>query len=135
MEIGEFELALRLVVGQATNNGEGQLKLFTVVAIMRMFKIIRLIWTFYKNFLLLSAIITAFCIRAFWMYDLAGFFGIFWCKVVTLGLTYYFINTNKKNEYYYYQNLGVPKALLWMATLSFDFIMFLVLIILTYHLK
>ena len=111
------------------------LKALTVVAIMRLFKIIRLVWTFYKNFLLLSAIITAFCLRAFWMYGFASFFGIFWCKVVTLGLTYYFINTNKKNEYYYYQNLGVAKTLLWRATLSFDFVLFLLLLILTYHLK
>lgn len=111
------------------------LKALTFVAIMRLFKIIRLTWTFYKNFLLISAIITFFCLRAFWINGFAGFLGIFWCKVLTFGLTYYFINTNKKNEYYYYQNLGVAKALLWTATLSFDFILFLLLLILTYHLK
>jgi hypothetical protein len=98
-------------------------------------KIIRLTWTFYRNFLLLSAIITAFCARAFWMYGFAGFFGIFWCKIATLGLTYYLINTRKKNEYYYYQNLGVGKRLLWSITLSFDFALFLLLLMLTYRLK
>jgi hypothetical protein len=80
-------------------------------------------------------VITAFCVRAFWLNGFAGFFGIFWCKLATLGLTYYFINANKKNEYYYYQNLGVAKTLLWGATLIFDFILFLLLLILTSYLK
>lgn len=102
---------------------------------MRLFNIIRLIWTFYKNFLLLSVIITGFCLRAFWMYGFAAFFGIFWCKVLTLALTYYFINTKKKNEYYYYQNLGVSKTLLWTVTISFDFVLFLLFIILANFLK
>lgn len=103
--------------------------------IMQLLKIIRLIWTFYKNFLLLSLVVTAFCLRAFWMSGFASFFGIFWCKVATLLLTYYFVNTNKKNEYYYYLNLGVGKTLLWTLTLSFDFILFILSLILTYHLK
>ena len=102
---------------------------------MRLFTTIRLICTFYRNFLLLSAIITAFCARAFWLYGFAGFFGIFWCKVATLGLTYYFINTSKKNEYYYYQNLGVAKTLLWTATLSLDLLLFLLSLVLTSYIK
>ena len=102
---------------------------------MQQFKIIRLIWTFYKNFLILSAIINFFCLRTLWFNGLSSFFGIFWCKVMTLGVTYYFVNNNKKYEYYYYLNLGVPKTLLWTATLSFDFVLFLLILILTYHLK
>ena len=101
----------------------------------RLFKTIRLIWAFYMNFLWPSVILTAFCLRAFWVFGFDSFFGIFWCKVLTLGLTYYLINSNKKNEYYYFQNLGVTKTLLWAATISFDFILFLLLLILTYHLK
>ncbi len=101
---------------------------------MRLFKTIQLIWTFYKSFLLLSAIITFFCVRAFWKYGFASFFGIFWCKIATLGLTYYLVSTYKKNEYYYYQNLGVSKTLLWTVSLSFDFALFLFLLILTNHL-
>ena len=106
-----------------------------LATIMRLFRIIRLIWTFYKNFLPLSIIITAFCLRAFWIYGFSAFFGIFWGKIVTLGLTYYLINSNKKNEYYYYQNLGLAKTLLWAATLVFDFVFFLLLIFLAYQFK
>ncbi len=102
---------------------------------MRFFKTIRLSWTFYKNFMLLSAVITAFCLRSFWMYGFAGFFGIFWSKVFTLGVTYYFVNNNKKNEYHYYQNLGISKTVLWVVTLFFDIVLFLLLLILAYRLK
>lgn len=102
---------------------------------MKLVKFIRLNWTFYKNFLLLSAIITAFCLRAIWLNGLSAFFGVFWCKLISLALIYYFVNSNKKNEYYYYQNLGIGKRLLWTTTLSFDFVLFILLLILTYHLK
>lgn len=102
---------------------------------MQILKIIQLIWTFYRNFLLLSAFITFLCLRAFWMYGFSSFFGIFWLKVLTMGATYYLIDSNKKNEYYYFQNLGVSKHLLWIASLSFDFVLFLFLLILTDYLQ
>ena len=54
---------------------------------------------------------------------------------MSLGLTYYFINSYKNKEYYYYQNLGVSKSFLWAVTLTFDFALFIFLIIQTYHLK
>jgi len=107
----------------------------TAITIMRLIKTIRLAWTFYRNFLLLSATITAVCIRIFWINRFTGFFGIFWCKILSLALTYYFINANKKKEYYYYLNLGVSKTLLWASTLLFDLALFLGLLILVYQLK
>lgn len=69
------------------------------------------------------------------MYGFSGFFGIFWSKVLTMGITYYLIDSTKKNEYYYYQNLGVSKPLLWIASLSFDFVLFLFLLMLTGRLQ
>lgn len=54
---------------------------------------------------------------------------------MTMALIYYFININKKKEYYYYQNLGISKTLLWAASLTFDFILFIFLLILTYFLR
>lgn len=96
-----------------------------------MFLLIRLVWTFYRNFLLFSALITGFCIRAFWLGGFSSFFGVFWCKVASLGLTYYFVSISKKNEFYYYQNFGISKKLLWTVTLTVDFIIFIVLIIIS----
>ena len=63
-----------------------------------------------------------------WKYGFSAFFGLFWLKIVTLGLTYYFINNYKSKEYYYYQNLGLSKVFLWAVTLSFDFSLFIFLI-------
>jgi hypothetical protein len=102
---------------------------------MKIFKTIGLIWAFYKNFLLLSTIITACCIMLFWEYGFSIFNMLFWFKLGTLAITYYFINDYKKKEYYYYQNLGVSKVLLWTTTLSFDFILSMFLIIQTYKFK
>ncbi len=74
---------------------------------MQLFKKIRIIWTFYQSFLILSLIITGSCISIFWKYGFAVFSQLFWFKIITLGLTYYFINSYKNKEYYYYQNLGI----------------------------
>jgi hypothetical protein len=71
----------------------------------------------------------------FWINDLTGFFGIFWCKVLSLAITYYFINDRKKKEYYYYLNLGVSKKMLWISSVSFDFALFVISIIILFDLQ
>jgi|694.fasta_scaffold30205_5 hypothetical protein len=93
-------------------------------------KNINITCTFYRNFILLSLIITAICLRAFWLFQFKIFFAIFWFKIVTLAITYYFIDVYKRKEYYYYQNLGISKLKLWTITLGFDFALFISLIIL-----
>jgi len=79
--------------------------------------------------------VTAFCINLFWKYGFSIFFSLFWLKAATLGLTYVYINSYKNKEYYYYQNLGVSRLLLWGTTLTFDFSMFIFIIIQAFHLK
>lgn len=101
---------------------------------MGLFKTIRLMLLFYKNFCGVSLAITLFCVGTFWRYNFHLFFFLFWFKVITLGLIYYFINMTKKNEFYYYQNLGLSKEILWIATLAFDFIICIALFILVYKL-
>jgi hypothetical protein len=83
----------------------------------------------------LSFLITATCLVLFWEYGFGVFSTLFWFKIGTLGLTFYFINNYKNKEYYYYQNLGVSKTLLWSTTLSFDFALFVFLIIQEYTFK
>ena len=95
---------------------------------MQIQKTIRLIWTFYKGFLLASVLINACCLIIFWKYGFPVFTGILWLKIITLGYTYYLINGYKKREYYYYQNLGISKILLWTSTLTFDLSLFIFLI-------
>jgi len=83
----------------------------------------------------LSFLITATCLVLFWEYGFGIFSVLFWFKISTLALTFYFINNYKNKEYYYYQNLGVSKILLWSTTLSFDFALFIFLIIQEYTFK
>jgi len=54
---------------------------------------------------------------------------IFWFKMVSYGIIIYYINNYKSKEFYYYQNLGIPKLTLWIGTLTFDFIIFIALLI------
>lgn len=97
----------------------------------KIFKTIRLIWTFYRSYILFSAIVTLFLVRIFWLYGFPSFFGIFWGKLFSLAIAYSFVHNSKKKEYYYYLNHGIGKNQLWITTLSFDFIVFILLLILT----
>lgn len=102
---------------------------------MQLRKAIRLVASFYQSFLLFSILITVCCIGIFWKYGLTSFVTIFWFKIASLGLTYYFVNSYKRKTYYYYFNLGLSKILLWTATLVFDITLFLSLIILIYKIR
>lgn len=54
---------------------------------------------------------------------------LFWFKIFTLAIIVYTINIYKKNEFYYYKNLGISKFTLWIPILIFDFMFFLITII------
>src|SRR5438128_794436 len=96
-------------------------------------KTIRLLFLFYTSYGIASSVITGSCLYLFWQYGFSIFQALFWFKLATLGIIYYYINDYKKKEFYYYQNLGISKLLLWIATLSFDFFLFIFLIIQTYR--
>jgi len=102
---------------------------------MRLIKDIRLILTFYKSFLLATLVITACCIQIFWKYGIETFFVLFWFKVFTLIVIFYFIRKLKSKEFYYYQNLGVSKLISWTTTLVFDFSLFIFSLVITYKFK
>ena len=102
---------------------------------MRILKTIRLIWTFYRSFFVLSLLLTTCNLILFWEYGLGIFVELFWLKVLTLAITFYFINSYKNKEYYFYQNLGLSKVLIWTTSLIFDFVLFIFLIILIYNLR
>lgn len=102
---------------------------------MKLYKTARLIWTFYRSFVLASVVITICCIKLLWDYDFIIFGLLFWFKVATLGLVFYFINSYKSNHYYYYQNLGVSRIVLWATTLGFDLFLFIFLTVLAYKIR
>ncbi|MFD2034350.1 hypothetical protein ACFSKL_06085 [Belliella marina] len=68
-------------------------------------KKIKLLKVFYSSFALFSLVITVVClVIAF--YSGGKSIGIlFWLKLGTSGLIYFFQNDEMKHEYYYYKNL------------------------------
>lgn len=99
------------------------------------FKTIRIIFTFYRSFLLASLLITGACLVLFWEYGMSIFAVLFWLKLGTMAAIFWFINSYKSKEYYYYRNLGISKTVLWTTTLVFDFALFLFLIVQLYKFK
>jgi len=94
-------------------------------------KSLRLFFTFYKSFAFASWMVTLSCMIITHTWGLKAFTALFWFKIITLGLILYFINNYKREEFYYYKNLGFSKKHLWISTLLFDFILFIALMILT----
>jgi hypothetical protein len=58
---------------------------------------------------------------------------LFWYKVITLPLILYTAIHYKKQELYYYQNLGVSKLTLGICTSVFDFSLWLALSIIAFN--
>jgi hypothetical protein len=74
--------------------------------------------------MLVTLLITSIALVFFFQDGFRIFNGILWLKIATNALVWYFINSFKAKEFFYYQNLGVSKRLLWGSALSFDFNLF-----------
>jgi lipopolysaccharide export LptBFGC system permease protein LptF len=95
-------------------------------------KTLRLILTFYKSFAFLSFLITFVCLGLLYGFGTNGIYMIqtlFWFKIFTLAVIVGYTNAYKKNEIYYYKNLGISRLTLWIPILIFDFLIFLISII------
>jgi len=87
---------------------------------------LRLIGTFYKSYLIASSIITISCMQLIYMGGINIISVLFWFKLITLGIIVYYINSYKKNEFYYYQSLGLSKLFLWFSTILIDVSLFVI---------
>ena len=87
------------------------------------------------SFAVASLLFTLCCISIFWNNGFSVFAGIFWFKVLTGLIIFYFVNDYRKKEYYFYYNLGIAKRQLWLITLGFDFSIFILAIILISNVK
>ena len=95
-------------------------------------KTLRLILTFYKSFAFISFFITFICLAILYGFGAKGIHVIqplFWFKIGTLAIIVYSVNVYKKNEFYYYKNLGISKLKLWIPIVTFDFLFFLITLI------
>lgn len=92
---------------------------------------IRLILTFYRSFFFLSLIITIACLYIVNVHGLKTIASVLGIKLFTFGLIYLYIGNYKRRDFFYYQNLGMPKKKLWVSSLTLDIFLFLVLMVIT----
>jgi len=102
-----------------------------------MAKIIRSLYTFYLNHFLIGFILSFCCAYIYNVYgcNYKTLPFLFWFKVITMSIIWYAVKTNKRKEFFYYQNLGISKTLLWTVTLGIDFILFVSMLILTFNMR
>jgi hypothetical protein len=86
---------------------------------------LRAILSFYSSFAFVGFLLTAACLGTLYSTGLAMFTLLFWLKVGTMWIIYYFTDNIKRKEYYYYDNLGISKSTLWIPALVLDFIVFM----------
>lgn len=86
---------------------------------------LKLIFQFYRNFIIASFVITFICALLFEQYGLKTLSVLLVFKLFSFLVIFYLTNEYKKKEYYYYFNLGLSKILLWGGALIFDFLFFL----------
>ena len=94
-------------------------------------KSLSLLYRFYLNFCLVSIIITLVSMGLFYTLGVAAAVIILWFKIITMAIFTWYVSAYKHKEFYYYRNLGLSKQRLFACTLGFDFIIFVVLMVLT----
>jgi hypothetical protein len=87
---------------------------------------LRAILSFYSSFAFAGFLLTAACLGTLYTTGIAMFTFLFWIKVGTMWIIYYFVDHHKRKEYYYYDNLGISKSTLWIPAMAFDFLLFIV---------
>lgn len=100
-----------------------------------MIRYIRLTFTFYNTYSISSIVISLLSAGILRIGGMSFLVIVFWFKLISMGFIRIFINSYRKNEYFYYQNLGLSKTALWTGSFVFDFVLFLTLIWGAYHLR
>lgn len=88
---------------------------------------IRLLLIFYRNFALVSIGISVLGIRFLGNIGVYFFSVLFWIKIVTTAIIFYLIDQYRRKEYPFYRNFGLSKKILWMGSLTLDFILLILL--------
>ena len=86
---------------------------------------IRIVLTFYSSFIIASSLITLACLISIYKNGPGALAYLLPLKIFSAGVIIIFINHFKKNEFYYYQNLGLSKTSLWLITMGIDMIIFI----------
>jgi lipopolysaccharide export system ATP-binding protein len=99
---------------------------------LRLLTTIRSLLTFYKSFFVPSFLITLICCFLFLEYGTPILLVLHWLKLSATAIIFFYIRAYKTKEFYYYRNLGLPTALLWLSTLALDLLLYLLLLIITH---
>jgi hypothetical protein len=91
-----------------------------------MFTLTRLrnLLSFYLSFAFPNLLITLACIYMLNVLGMEAFVMVHPFKYVTLLIMWSYINTYKKAEFFYYQNLGMSKRFLWICCIGIDLLIF-----------
>jgi len=95
-------------------------------------KTLRLILTFYKSYAFTSLLITFISLGIVYSYGdkaVEIIQVLIWFKIFTLAIIVFYIQKYKRQQFYYYKNLGLSRLTLWFSSLSFDLLLFLIAII------
>ncbi len=92
-------------------------------------KAMRSMLTFYKSFALIGFLLTLVCLFIIYSNGVKMFTVVFWFILLTIVLIVFYTNNSRKQELYYYKNLGISKLKLWIPALTFDFLVFFVLMV------
>lgn len=85
---------------------------------------LRLLFTFYRSFAFFSFLITFSCLSILYTWGISTVVVLFWFKMVTEFLIFYYINNFRKEYYYYHKNLGLSKRKMWISTIILDVFVF-----------
>ncbi len=96
---------------------------------------LRLLLTFYGSFAFASSIITLACISLLFANAISIITILFWFKIITLVIIFFFVNSYKRKELYYYLNLGISKKALWTSVIALDILLFILLTIVAIIIK
>lgn len=96
---------------------------------------IRSIISFYKSFANGSILITGLCLGILYKSGSSTLTALIWFKFITQSIILYYINSYKKDDFYYYKNLGISKRTLWFGAIVLDMTIFILSIIMTLKLR
>ena len=105
------------------------------LTLVKMLKLIRSLYTFYLSHFFIGACITLSCV---WLYRSLGNEAlalIIWFKIITICIFCYTVNSRKKHQFFYYQNLGISKGLLLGVTFTIDWLIFIASMVITNQLS
>ena len=90
---------------------------------------IRIVLTFYSSYYITSLIISLACASIVLSAGLTAMSGVLLIKTLSLVIIYFFISAYKRQEFYYYQNLGFSKKRIWVFSIMADVMLFFMLMI------